>query len=271
MVRKITLLFCTAAFLVGCSTNAITGRKQFKLVSESELQAMAVQQYRQFLSTNRVVSPSADRDAEMVRRVGQRVANAVTQYFRQQGLSENLEGYQWEYNLVQDQSANAWCMPGGKIVVYSGLLPVTQNEAALAVVVGHEVSHAVFQHGNERMSQGLAQQLGGVALSVAVSSQPAATQNLFLQAYGLGSQVGVLLPFSRKHELEADRFGLRWTAMAGYNPREAIALWQRMEKMAQGNKPPEFLSTHPSEGTRIQELKRFMPEALKYYKPVGRK
>ena len=271
MVRKITLFFLAAAVFVGCSKNAITGRQQFKLVSESELQAMAVQEYRQFLSTNRVVSPSADRDAEMVRRVGQRVANAVTRYYQQQGLSDVLEGYQWEYNLVQDPAANAWCMPGGKIVVYSGLLPITQNEAALAVVIGHEVSHAVFQHGNERMSQGLAQQLGGVALSVAVSSQPAATQNLFMQAYGLGSQVGVMLPFSRKHELEADRYGLRWTAMAGYNPREAITLWQRMEAQAQGNRPPEFLSTHPTEGTRIQELQRYMPEALKYYKPVGSK
>jgi predicted Zn-dependent protease len=161
-------------------------------------------------------------------------------------------------------------MPGGKIVVYSGLLPVTQNEAALAVVVGHEVSHALFQHGNERMSQGLVQQLGGVALSVAVSSQPAATQNLFLQAYGVGSQVGLLLPFSRKQELESDRYGLRWAAMAGYNPREAIPLWQRMQKMAQGKKPPEFLSTHPAEETRIQQLQKFMPDALKYYKPVNR-
>jgi predicted Zn-dependent protease len=181
-----------------------------------------------------------------------------------------LQGYQWEYNLVQDKAANAWCMPGGKIVVYSGLLAVTQNEAALAVVVGHEVSHALFQHGNERMSQGLVQQLGGVALSVAASSQPAATQNLFMQAYGIGSQVGLLLPFSRKQELESDRYGLRWAAMAGYNPREAIPLWQRMQKMAQGNKPPEFLSTHPAEETRIQQLQKFMPEALKYYKPVSR-
>jgi predicted Zn-dependent protease len=270
MVRKIMLFFLAVAVVVGCSKNAVTGRQQFKLVPEGELQSMAVQQYRQFLSTNKVVSPSADRDAEMVRRVGQRVSQAVQQYYRQQGMSDQLQGYQWEYNLVQDNAANAWCMPGGKIVVYSGLLAVTQNEAALAVVVGHEVSHALFQHGNERMSQGLVQQLGGAALSVAISSQPAATQNLFLQAYGVGSQVGLLLPFSRKQELESDRYGLRWAAMAGYNPREAIPLWQRMQKMAQGNKPPEFLSTHPAEETRIQQLQKFMPEALKYYKPVSR-
>jgi predicted Zn-dependent protease len=270
MVRKIMLFFLSVSVFVACSKNAITGRTQLSLVPESELQSMAVQEYRQFLSTNKVVSPSADRDAEMVRRVGQRISNAVQQYFQQQGMSDQLQGYQWEYNLVQSNEANAWCMPGGKIVVYSGLLPITQNEAALAVVVGHEVSHALFQHGNERMSQGLVQQLGGAALSVAVSSQPAATQNLFMQAYGIGSQLGVLLPYSRKQELESDRYGLRWAAMAGYNPREAIPLWQRMEKMAAGNKPPEFLSTHPSEGRRIEQLQKYMDEALKYYKPIGK-
>jgi predicted Zn-dependent protease len=159
-------------------------------------------------------------------------------------------------------------MPGGKVVVYSGLLPITQNEAALANVLGHEISHAIFQHGNERMSQGLAQQLGGVALAVAVSQQPAQTQNLFMQAYGIGSSVGVLLPFSRKHELEADRYGMRWAAMAGYNPREAIALWQRMQKASNGQSPPEFLSTHPTEDRRIQELQKNVAEALKYYRPI---
>lgn len=270
MIRKITSFFLVVAAFVACSTNPVTGRKQFKLVSEQELQAMATQEYQQFLSQNRTVSPSADRDAEMVRRVGQRVANAVTSYYKEQGMAEVIDGYKWEYNLVNNKEANAWCMPGGKIVVYSGLLPYTQNEAALAVVVGHEVSHAIFQHGNERMSQGLLQQLGGAALSVAVANKPEATQNLFLQAYGIGSAVGVLLPFSRKQELEADRYGLRWAALAGYNPREAIALWQRMEKASNGQKPPEFLSTHPSEGTRIDELQKYMPEALKYYKPVGK-
>ncbi|MBD0297530.1 MAG: M48 family metalloprotease, partial [Flavisolibacter sp.] len=151
MVRQIVTFFLAAALFVACSTNAVTGRKQFKFLPESELQAMAQQQYQQFLSETKVVSPSADRDAEMVRRVGQRLTRAVEQYFRQQGLAESLEGYKWEYNLVYQKEANAWCMPGGKIVVYSGLLPITQNEAALAVVLGHEISHAVLQHGNERM------------------------------------------------------------------------------------------------------------------------
>lgn len=270
MIRKITSLFLVLTAVIACSTNPVTGRKQFKLVSEQELQAMATQEYQQFLSTNRTVSPSADRDAEMVRRVGQRIASAVTNYYKQQGLGDALEGYKWEYNLVNNKEANAWCMPGGKIVVYTGLLPITQNEAALAIVIGHEVSHAVLQHGNERVSQGLAQQLGGAALSVALANQPAATQNLFYQAYGIGSQVGVLLPFSRKQELEADRYGMRWAAIAGYNPREAIALWQRMEQMSNGQKPPEFLSTHPAEGRRIEQLEKYLPEALQYYKPMGK-
>ena len=171
---------------------------------------------------------------------------------------------------MNNKDANAWGMPGGKVVVYSGLLPVTQNEAALANVLGHEISHAIFQHGNERMSQGLAQQLGGVALSVATSSQPAATQNLFMQAYGVGSNVLGILPFSRKHELEADRYGMIWSAMAGYNPREAINLWKRMAAQSNGNNPPEFLSTHPAEQTRINQLEKYLPEALKYYKPAGK-
>lgn len=270
MLKRITTFFLISAIVVACSKNAITKRSQLKLLPESQLQAMAVEQYQQFLSTNKVVSSSTNRDAEMVTRVGQRISRAVEQYYASKGLSSELEGYKWEYKLIDSKEANAWCMPGGKIVVYTGLLPITQNEAALAVVMGHEVSHAIFNHGNERMSQGLLQQLGGVALSVAVANKPAETQNLFMNAYGIGSQVGVMLPFSRKDELEADHYGLIWAAMAGYNPQEAISLWQRMEKASTGQKPPEFLSTHPSEGRRIEQLQKYMPEALKYYKPVGK-
>lgn len=262
-------LFIVSAFIVACSTNTITGRSQYKLVPESQLQSMADQQYRQFLATNRVITSSNNRDVAMVRRVGDRVRRAVTNYYASKGLSSELEGYDWEYNLVENNDANAWVMPGGKVMVYTGLLPITQNEAALAVVLGHEISHAIFNHGNERMSQGLTTQLGGAALSVALANKPAATQNLFLTAFGVGSQVGVLLPFSRKHELEADRYGLWWTAMAGYNPNEAIKLWQRMERASNGARPPEFLSTHPNVGNRIEQLKKFMPEAMKYYKPMN--
>lgn len=270
MIRIITSLFLSATLIIACSKNTITGRKQFKLLPEAELQAMAAQEYRNFLSTNQVVSSSNNRDAEMVRRVGQRVTSAVERFFAEKGVSEELAGFKWEYNLVNDKAVNAWAMPGGKIVIYTGLLPITQNEAALAVVMGHEITHAIFQHGNERMSQGLAQQLGGVALSVALANKPAETQNLFYTAYGIGTTVGLLLPYARKHELEADRYGLIWTAMAGYNPQEAIPLWERMERASSGGRPPEFLSTHPSEGRRIEQLRKYMPEALKYYKPMNR-
>jgi predicted Zn-dependent protease len=270
MIQKITTLFILCALIVACSKNALTGKSQLTLLPEAELQTMATQEYQSFLSQNKVVSGSNNRDAEMVRRVGQRITRAVETYYADKGLSDKLAGFKWEYNLVDDKAVNAWCMPGGKIVVYTGILPVTQNEAALAAVMGHEVSHALLQHGNQRMSQGLLQQLGGVALSVAVANKPQETQNLFLGAYGAGTQVGILLPFSRKHELEADRYGLIWTAMAGYNPQEAIGLWERMEKLSAGQKPPEFLSTHPAEGRRIDQLNQYMPEAMKYYKPVGK-
>jgi predicted Zn-dependent protease len=268
-MKRILLFLTISITLYACATNAVTGRKQLKLVPESEIQAMAQQEYRSFLSQNKVVSANVSRDAEMVRRVGQRITSAITQYYTQQGKAEILDGYQWEYNLVESPEVNAWCMPGGKIVVYTGLLPITQNEAALAVVMGHEITHALAQHGSERMSQGLVQQLGGVALSVALSNRSPETQNLFMQAYGIGSQVGVMLPFSRNDEYEADRFGLNFTAMAGYNPQEAVALWQRMEKAGGGNRPPEFLSTHPSEGNRIARLQKHMPEAMKFYRPMN--
>jgi predicted Zn-dependent protease len=270
MISKLMALIIAAAFVISCSTNPVTGRRQFTLVPEAQLQGMANQQYRQFLSTNKVANPSADKDAEMVRRVGRRLAASISQFYKSNNQGSVLEGYNWEFNLVHDKAANAWAMPGGKIVVYSGLLAITQNEAALANVLGHEISHAIFQHGNERMSQGLAAQGLGTGLSVALANKPAATQNVFLQAFGVGTQVGVLLPFSRRHELEADRYGMRWAAMAGYNPREAVALWERMEKMSNGQKPPEFMSTHPSEGRRIEELKKYLPEALKFYKPLNK-
>lgn len=270
MIKKITSVFLFCSLLVACSKNALTGKSQLTLLPESELQTMATQEYQQFLSTNKVVSTSNNRDAEMVVRVGKRITNAVENFYKEKGISDRLTGFKWEYNLVDDKAVNAWCMPGGKIVVYTGLLPVTQNEAALAAVMGHEVSHALLQHGNQRMSQGLLQQLGGVALSVALANKPAETQNLFLNAYGVGSQVGVLLPFSRKNELEADHYGLIFAAMAGYNPEEAINLWQRMAKASEGQAPPEFLSTHPSDEHRIAQLKKLMPEALKYYKPMGK-
>ena len=265
------LSFSTMMLVSACSRNAITGRTQLSLVSDDAVRSQAVTEYKSFLSQNKVVSAGQSKDAEMVHRVGSRIASAITKYYTQKGLGKELEGYQWEYNLVQSDQVNAWCMPGGKIVVYTGLLPITQNEAALAVVLGHEISHAVAKHGNERMSEGLVQQFGGAALSVALANKPAETRNLFLQAYGVGSTVGVSLPHSRNQEYEADKLGLIYAALAGYNPKEAIPLWQRMQALSNGQKPPEFLSDHPSEGNRIERLQQQMPEALKYYQPMGSK
>jgi predicted Zn-dependent protease len=270
MIRTLSSIFIIASLIIACSKNPLSGKSQFTLLPETEVQSMATQQYQQFLSENKVIPTSGSRDAEMVRRVGQRITKAVEDYYAENNITEKLAGYKWEYNLVDSKEVNAWCMPGGKIVVYTGLLPITQNEAALAAVMGHEVSHALLQHGNQRMSQGLVQQLGGVALAVAVANKPAETQNLFMNAYGIGSQVGVLLPFSRKQELEADKYGLIFAAKSGYNPEEAINLWKRMEQASSGQKPPEFLSTHPSEGRRIDQLQKLMPEALKYYRPVSK-
>ncbi|MEP7279783.1 MAG: M48 family metallopeptidase [Bacteroidota bacterium] len=214
--------FIGSMFLSACTRNAVTGRSQLKLLSDAGVQAMAASEYKQFLTSNKVMSATVSHDAEMVRRVGGRLTAAITAYYTSLGKASVLDGYQWEYNLVDSREVNAWCMPGGKIVVYTGLLPITQNEAALAVVMGHEITHALAQHGNERMSMGLVQQLGGMALSVAIINKPSETQSLFLNAYGVGSQVGVMLPFSRKDEYEADKFGLSFAAMAGYNPQEAI-------------------------------------------------
>jgi predicted Zn-dependent protease len=271
MKKKLFVTAIGVAFIaaMGCHRNAITGRSQLSLVSETEVQSMAKTEYKQFLTENKVVSSTGNKDAEMVRRVGTRISTAITKYYTEQGLSKELDGYQWEYNLVDSKEVNAWCMPGGKIVVYTGLLPISQNEAALAVVMGHEIAHALARHGNERMSEGLATQLGGAALSVAISSKPAETQNLFLNAYGVGSQIGIALPHSRKQESEADKFGLRYAALAGYNVREAIPLWQRMKAAGGGQKPPEFLSTHPAEDKRIADLNAIMEETIRdYYRPV---
>lgn len=247
-----------------CSTVPITGRSQLNLIPASEINALSFQQYDEFLRSNKL-SNDAEKTA-MVKRVGVNIQRAVETYFAQNNLSRELQGYAWDFNLIESPEVNAWCMPGGKVVVYTGLLPVAQDETGLAVVMGHEIAHAIAQHGNERMSQGLLQQLGGVALSVALKDEPALTQNLFMAAYGVGTTVGVMLPFSRKHESEADRLGLIFMSMAGYNPNASVDFWTRMSAMKGGAQPPEFLSTHPSDATRIADIRKHLPEALKYYK-----
>ena len=264
-MKKILISLLIAALVTGCILNKVTGRKQLSLVNDSDLKLMAVSQYNTFLKENKVLNSGTSRDAATVDRVGARIANAITRYYNTVENKSVLEGYAWEFNTIDDKKVvNAWCMPGGKVVVYNGLLPITQNETALAVVIGHEIAHSVAKHGNERMSQAMVQQLGGMALEVALAQKPQETQDLFMMSYGIGSEVGAMLPWSRQQETEADQYGLIFTAMAGYDPREAIPFWERMAA-AGGDSPPEFLSTHPSDATRLRKLKQFMPEALKYY------
>jgi predicted Zn-dependent protease len=265
----ICLLLSVAALSVeSCYTNPVTGRSSVNLVDESTMRTMATQQYATFLSQNPAVPGTSSRDAEMVQRVGSRLASAVQTYLSQKGETNLIAGYKWEFHLVNNNEANAWCMPGGKVVVYSGIMPLVQNEAGLAVVLGHEIAHAVSRHSNERMSQELLVQMGGEALTAALSSKPAQTQNIFASLYGVGSQLGTLA-YSRKQESEADRIGLIFMALAGYNPNEAIPFWQRMAAQG-GSKPPVFLSTHPADAKRISDIKSWIPEAMKYYRPAGR-
>ncbi len=275
-MKKIVYNFITAILVVAtmtsCPRNEVTGRKQLSLIPESELQAQALTQYQSFLSQAKVVAPTSNRDAEMVSRVGRRVSKAITDYYTNQGKGKVLEGFNWEYNLVNDKQVNAWCMPGGKVVVYSGLLGITQNEAALAVVMGHEICHAVAKHGNERMSQGLLAQ-GLEVVGNIFTAKNEKVNTLFNQVFAPGVQVGALLPNGRNQEYEADHFGLIFCAMAGYNPQEAIAFWKRMAaagNSAGNQKQPEFLSTHPSDENRIARIEGYMQEALGYYKPIGK-
>ncbi len=268
-MKKILLLITSLSlFIVACTTNAITGRSQLSLISEAALQQQAVSQYRSFLSQNKVVSNTSNKDAEMVKRVGTRIANAITRFYKDKGLSNELEGYNWEFNLVESPEVNAWCMPGGKVVVYTGLLNVTQNEAALAIVLGHEITHAVAHHGQERISQELVAQGVGVVGNVFTQGNSNAN-NIFNAVFAPSAQIGVLLPNSRNQEYEADHYGLIFAAMAGYNPREAIPFWTRMANLKKGGSaPPEILSSHPMDSKRIKKIESYMPEALKYYRPV---
>lgn len=262
----IAALIALVLVLVSCSSVPLTKRRQLTLIPEDQIIALSFDEYQQFLSKHEVITGT--QASEMVKRVGDNTRQAVETYMREHGRADMLSGYKWEFNLVKDDSANAFAMPGGKVVVFSGILPIAQNDAGLATVMGHEIAHAIARHGNERMSQALVAQLGGTALSVALSSKPQQTRELFMAAYGMGAQVGVLLPYSRLQESEADRLGLIFMAMAGYDPHAAINFWQRMEnQQRQGSAPPQFLSTHPSHETRIQDLKKELPQAMKYYHP----
>lgn len=260
---KFSTLFLIAVLIIGCSTVPITGRKQLSFIPQNQLISSSIDSYNQLLSQSKLSQDAQKK--QMVVDVGKKIAASAEQFMRENGMEKELENYHWEFNLIEDDKmVNAFCMPGGKIAVYTGILPITQDENGLAVVMGHEVAHALANHGGERMSQLLIVQMGATSLSAALSGQPAQTQQLLLQAFGLGANVGVLLPYSRSHELEADHIGLILMARAGYDPRTAVPFWQRMSNLGD-ERPPEFLSTHPAPEKRIQDIKNELPEALKYY------
>ena len=256
-------LLIASLLFQACSLVPLTGRRQLSLVSDADMLSTSFVQYDQFLKENKMSTNTAQTNE--VKQVGRRIQNAVTTYFARNKMSQDLNGFAWEFNLIESKEANAWCMPGGKVMVYSGILPLAQNETGLAVVMGHEIAHAVAKHSNERMSQALVAQLGGQALAQALKQKPQQTQQIWMTLFGVGVQVGAVLPYNRLQESEADHLGLIFMAMAGYDPNASIEFWQRMSQNA-GTKPPEFLSTHPSDENRIQKIKSEIPEAMKYYK-----
>jgi predicted Zn-dependent protease len=263
-MKRIWLIVLLVLFVARCTTVPVTGRKQLSLISNDEILPLSYNNYKAVLDTSK---RSSNREWEaMVKRCGVRIQKAVEEYMAQNNLSSALQGYSWEFNLIDADIVNAWCMPGGKVAFYTGIMPVCRDEKGVAVVMGHEVAHAIANHGRERMSQGLVQQMGGVALQVALADKPAETQQLYQTAFGVATTVGGILPFSRLHESEADRMGLIFMAMAGYDPAEAPKFWERMAALSAGQEPPEFISTHPSNTRRIEELNALIPEAMKYYK-----
>lgn len=250
--------------VLGCATVPLTERKTLRLVSDSELATLSFQQYSEVLKKSKLSNDPGK--VHLVKRVGERIARASEAFMKDSGMEADIKNYKWEFNLIEDdQVANAWCMPGGKVAAYTGILPITHDESGLAVVMGHEIAHAIANHGNERMSEALLVQLGGASLSLALSKEPALTNQVFMAAYGLGANVGILLPYSRVHESEADRIGLVLMAKAGYDPRVAVPFWQRMNEKG-GARPPEFLSTHPAPETRIKQIQALIPEAMKHYR-----
>lgn len=265
-VRVALFTVLLGLFAWSCATVPITGRRQLNLVPDNQILGMASAQYDTVLMTSKL-STNKEQTA-MIKRCGLRIQKAVESYFQSKNQMGQLAGYEWEFNLIESKEVNAWCMPGGKVAFYTGIIPVCKDETGIAVVMGHEVAHAVAKHGSERMSQGLLAQFGGAALDAALANNSAGTRELAMTAFGVGAQFGALLPFSRKQESEADQLGLIFMAMAGYDPRASVPFWERMAAGG-GPKPPEFMSTHPSDETRIANLNRLMPEAMTYYKPAN--
>jgi predicted Zn-dependent protease len=264
MLKNAFIIAIVGAVLYACANVPITGRQQLNLVSNAEIIPIVNQQYDSIVRTAKLSSDA--QQTAMVKNVGVRIQKAVERYMAQNNLSAQLEGFDWEFNLIDDpKTVNAWCMPGGKVAFYTGIMPICKDEAGVAVVMGHEVAHAIANHGRERMSQGLVANMGLSTLSAALGQNPTMTKQVMLQAVGVGTQIG-MLKFSRQHESEADKIGLIFMAMAGYDPNNAVSFWERMDKMSGGGAPPEWLSTHPSHSTRISDLQASMPDAMKYYK-----
>jgi predicted Zn-dependent protease len=267
-MKKIQLFGVAVAMVTlhSCSTVPLTGRRQLSIVNESEMQTAAAQSYTALLRdpSTKVINNA---EATRVKQVGQKIAAAVTKYMTANGYGNDIQGFKWEFNLIESKDINAWCMPGGKVAIYTGILPITKDDAGLATVMGHEIAHAVAKHSSERASRAMAAEgLGGI-IGVATSGQSAGTQQAINTAYGLGAQAGAILPNSRTQELEADHLGLIFMSMAGYDPSSAVGFWQRMAAASSGSqKPPEFLSTHPADATRIAQIKKDLPEAQRYYK-----
>ncbi|MBR4367362.1 MAG: M48 family metallopeptidase [Bacteroidaceae bacterium] len=261
-MRNIVSLLLLAVVLMGCRSVAITGRKQLNLVSDADVLSSSLTQYKSFMSSAKVSTEKVQ--SETVTRVGQRIAAATEKYLAENGMQADLQNYAWEFNLVKSDEINAFCMPGGKIVVYEGIMKLFDNDDELAVVLGHEVAHAVAKHSNERMSQQILQQYGAAALSIGLSGQSYAVQSVASQVYGIGSQVGVMLPFSRKHESEADYMGLVLMTMAGYNPDYAVTFWKKMAAKS-GGSTNELMSTHPSDARRISDIQKSLPEIKSKY------
>ena len=258
-MKSLISIIAFVALMYGCSSVPITGRRQLSLVSDDQVLSLSLQEYNNYINTAKKSTDT--KNTALVVKVGQNLANAVAAYMKAVNQESLLAGYAWEFNLIQDDQVNAFCMPGGKIVVYTGILPYTQDETGLAVVLGHEVAHAIAKHANERMSQQVMAEYGSAAVDMVLESEKA--KSIGQTVYGLGAQYGVMLPFSRKQELEADRLGLIFMAIAGYDPNQAIPFWQRMSQ--QGSSVPEFMSTHPSDHTRVEEIQKYLPEALQYY------
>jgi len=256
-IKKLALFLVVLVFST-CATNPLTGKKTMAFVNNSSLFPESFAEYQQFINENTVIKNTPE--ADMVTRVGSRLANAAQRWLESEGNSHYLDDYRWEYNLVDDKTVNAWCMPGGKIVIYTGILPVTKTEEGLAVVMGHEIAHALLNHGQQRVSAGMLQQLGALGVAVLTSGASEGFQSVSMLGYSLGSSLLGTLPFSRDNESEADHYGLTLMAIAGYNPDEAVPFWERMAALGGGGSP-EFLSTHPSDSTRIRQLNSWNSEA----------